>query len=96
MYSIEYSAETVREIRRRGVGHGEEHSEDGQADAPEDRRERQAIPLRKVPQAKPETCKDGRPLVLLKLLERERPLGPMKLLLAAFRDHLEGSCSANR
>ena len=50
---------------------GEELSQDWKADAPEDRREGQAIPLRHVPQAKPETCKNSRPLVLPDLLEFE-------------------------
>ena len=48
---------------------GEEHSQDRQENLTENRRERQTLPLRQVPQEKPETCKNTCPLVLLKLLE---------------------------
>ena len=44
--------------------HVEEHSQDWKEVAPENRRERQTLPLRQVPQTKPETRKDSRPLVL--------------------------------
>ena len=48
---------------------GEEHSQDRQADPSENRREGQTLPLRQVPESRPETCEDSRPLVLPELLE---------------------------
>jgi hypothetical protein len=48
---------------------GEEHFQDRQADSPENRREGQTLPLRQVPQTKPETCQNSRFLVLPELLE---------------------------
>lgn len=54
----------------RGVPHGEEHPSDRQANAPENRREGQTIPLCRVPQEKSETGEDAGPLVLSRLLER--------------------------
>jgi hypothetical protein len=49
----------------------EEHSQDRQEVTPEDRREGQTLPLRQVPEEKPETCNNSRPLVLPELPERE-------------------------
>ena len=47
---------------------GEEHAQDWKADTPENRREGQTLPLRQVPEAKPEACQDAGPLVLPQLL----------------------------
>jgi hypothetical protein len=43
---------------------GRESIEDRKEDSSENRRERQTLPLCHVPQTKPETCKNSRPLVL--------------------------------
>jgi hypothetical protein len=51
---------------------GEELSQDRKKGAPENRREGQTLPLRQVPQKKPETCQDTRTLVLSKLPEPKR------------------------
>ena len=51
------------------MDNGEEHSQDWKADTPENRREGQTLPLRQVPQAKPEACQDAGPLVLPQLPE---------------------------
>jgi len=46
---------------------GEELSQDWQKGASENRRERQTLPLRQVPQKKPEACEDACSLVLPEL-----------------------------
>ena len=46
---------------------GEGPSQDWKAEPPENRREGQTLSLRQVPQTKPETCQDARPLVLPEL-----------------------------
>ena len=51
---------------------GEEHSQDRQADPPENRREGQTLPLRQVSQAKPEAHQDAGPLVLPQLPNSRR------------------------
>jgi hypothetical protein len=51
-----------------GGSDDEEHSQDRKAGASEDRSEGQTLPLRQVPQTKPETCNNARPLVLPELL----------------------------
>ena len=51
------------------MDNGEEHSQDWQADTPENRSERQTLSLRRVPQEKPKTCQDSCPMVLRELLE---------------------------
>jgi hypothetical protein len=50
---------------------GEELSQNGQEGASEDRCEGQALPVRHVPQKKPEACKNSRTLVLFKLPEQK-------------------------
>ena len=45
------------------------------AGSPKDRREKQAVPLRKVPQAQSKEGHDPRPLVLPELLQRNRRSG---------------------
>jgi hypothetical protein len=41
---------------------GEELSQDWKADTPENRHEGQTLPLRQVPEAKPEACQDAGPV----------------------------------
>jgi hypothetical protein len=43
---------------------GEEHSQDRKESAPQNCRSRQTLPMRPVPQKKPETCQEPRSLVL--------------------------------
>ena len=50
-----------------GSSDGEELSQDWKKGAPEDRNQGQTLPLRQVPQAKPEACQDAGPLVLPEL-----------------------------
>jgi hypothetical protein len=54
---------------------GEEHSQDWKADTPENRREGQTLPLRQVPEAKPEAGQDAGPLVLPQLRQSRCGLG---------------------
>ena len=58
----------------------EELSQDRTKGASENRRERQAVPLRQVPEAKPEAGQDARSVVLPQLLEGEGRFDPMKIL----------------
>ena len=51
---------------------GEEHSQDWKEGTAQDRRERQTLPLRQVPQTKPEAGEDSRPVVLSSLPQGER------------------------
>src|ERR1700677_1261092 len=53
----------------KAVSNGEEHSQNRQEGAPQNRREGQTIPLRKVPKKKPETCQNACTLVLPDLPE---------------------------
>src|SRR5207247_111672 len=55
-----------------GGSDGEEHSQDRKESPPENRRQGQALPVRQVPQEKPETYQDPRPLVLPQLPEYGR------------------------
>ena len=50
------------------MDNGEVHSQDRQEITAQNRREGQTLPLRQVPQTKPETCNNARPLVLPELL----------------------------
>jgi hypothetical protein len=50
----------------------EEHSQDRKEGSPQDRRERQTLPLRQVPQAQPAPDNNPRTLVLPGLSQRER------------------------
>ena len=52
-----------------GGSDGEEHLQERKANPTENRREGQTLPLRQVPQTKPETCENPSPLVLPELLE---------------------------
>src|SRR4051812_39628163 len=61
------------------MDNGEELSQDWQADTPENRRERQTLPLCQVPQAQPEACQDAGTLVLLQLPERKTPCGDLRI-----------------
>ena len=61
------------------MNNGEEHSQDRQEVTAQNRREGQAIPLRQVPQAKPETRQDTGTLVLPQLPERKRASGDLRI-----------------
>jgi len=63
-----------------GDSDGKEDSQDRKKGASENRLERQTLPLRQVPQTKPETCKNSGPLVLSELPPRKGRLGLMKIL----------------
>src|SRR5882724_11650906 len=72
-------ASCIKSCGRTGGKHrrssdGEEHTQDGKEGTPENRREGQTLPLRRVPQEKPTACQDSRPLVLPELPEPRRPL----------------------
>jgi hypothetical protein len=56
-----------------GGSDGKEHSQHWKKGAPENRLQRQAVSLRQVPQTKPETCENSRPLVLPELPQRNFP-----------------------
>lgn len=56
------------------VADDEEHSQDWKEGTTQDRRERQTLPLRQVPQTQPEADEDSRPLVLSGLPQRDRHL----------------------
>jgi hypothetical protein len=58
---------------------GEEHSQDWKADTPENRREGQTLPLRQVPQAKPEACQDAGPWYCPNCQKQEAPLNNSEL-----------------
>ena len=51
---------------------GQDHSQDRKEETPEDRDPRQALPLRQVPQAKPQAGDHSRSLVLSELREAGR------------------------
>ena len=59
-------------IQSVGWDHGKELSQDRKEGPAQDRREGQTLPLRQVPQAKPEAREDACPLVLPGLRKRER------------------------
>jgi hypothetical protein len=50
---------------------GQEYSQNRKESTPEDSRQGQTLPLRQVPQAKPETCENPGTMVLPKLPETE-------------------------
>ena len=47
-----------------GRSDGEVHSQDGKESSSENRRQRQALPMRQVPQEKSKTSQNTRPVVL--------------------------------
>jgi hypothetical protein len=56
-------------------GNGQEHTEDRQEGTPENRHQRQALPVRHVSQEKPQAGEDASAVVLPQLLETERTIG---------------------
>jgi hypothetical protein len=54
---------------------GKEYSQDWQEEPPENRRQRQALPVRHMPKAKPETGQGASAVVLPQLLATDRTIG---------------------
>ena len=67
---------------------GEEHFQKRKEGLTENCREGQTLPLRQVPQAKPEAGKDARSVVLLELLEGKGRLGPV--MIRGLPQHKDG------
>src|SRR3989442_1118662 len=61
------------------MDNGEEHSQDWQTDTPENRRERQTLPLRQVQEAQPKARQNAGPVVLPQLPKRKRPCGDLRI-----------------